>query len=398
MVSRHHLLAAGAALALALFHPVAVAADALVGTVTSAEEGAMEGVLVSAKREGSNKTITVVSDEKGRYRFPAARLEPGKYTITIRAVGYDLADASSPQVTAQGRRDRRSQARQDEGPCVAALECRVAPQRARHGAAETAAPLLRRLPHARQDHALAARRRRLRGDDTAHGHLRQPEHLHQSAETADRPRHRRRRRGAREAAADERRVLRLHQPEPRRSADGWTVRVEDLRPPEGPRDARHHHGMGPAAPDDTAARRGGRFEGHGVVHRFQRPEHRQVRSEDGQARGDHDARAEEGLAARRALDPHGPRREPVARHDVPGGDRQARHEDREAAGVADPRRVEPAQHAGQHDEPAQHRRRRQGVERRTTASPACIASISRPASGKPGSRSRPRRSGTTSTT
>ena len=102
MVSRHHLLAAGAALALALFHPVAVAADALVGTVTSAEEGAMEGVLVSAKREGANKTITVVSDEKGRYRFPEARLEPGKYTITIRAGGYDLADASSPQVTGRG--------------------------------------------------------------------------------------------------------------------------------------------------------------------------------------------------------------------------------------------------------------------------------------------------------
>jgi virginiamycin B lyase len=102
MLSRHHLLAAGAALALVLFHPVAVAADALVGTVTSAEEGAMEGVLVSAKREGANKTITVVSDEKGRYRFPEARLEPGKYTITIRAGGYDLADASSPQVTGRG--------------------------------------------------------------------------------------------------------------------------------------------------------------------------------------------------------------------------------------------------------------------------------------------------------
>ena len=266
MVSRHHLLAAGAALALVLFHPVAVAADALVGTVTSAEEGAMEGVLVSAKLDGSNKTITVVSDEKGRYRFPAARLEPGKYTITIRAVGYDLA------ARVRRRKSRRKGAAtadlklvKTKDLAVAALERRVAAQRARHGAAEAAAPLLRRLPHARQDHALAARRRRLRGDDTAHGDLRQPEHVHQSAETADRPRHRRRRRGAREAAAGERRVLRLHQPEHERERRRLALRAEDLRPAQGPRDARHHHRMGPAAPDDTAARRGGRFEGHRLV-------------------------------------------------------------------------------------------------------------------------------------
>ena len=65
--------------------PVSAQSAALTGQVTSAEEGAMEGVLVSAKLAGSNKTITVVSDEKGRYAFPASRLEPGKYTLTIRA-------------------------------------------------------------------------------------------------------------------------------------------------------------------------------------------------------------------------------------------------------------------------------------------------------------------------
>src|SRR5262245_51406418 len=103
MAPRQYLLAAGAALVLAFQSlPASAQADALVGTVTSAEEGAMEGVLVSAKREGSNKTITVVSDEKGRYRFPAARLEPGKYAISIRAIGYDLAGAPAPQVAAKG--------------------------------------------------------------------------------------------------------------------------------------------------------------------------------------------------------------------------------------------------------------------------------------------------------
>jgi streptogramin lyase len=61
----------------------------------------MEGVLVSARRDGSNKTITVVTDEKGRYSFPQAHLEAGKYAISIRAAGYDLAGAPAPQVAAR---------------------------------------------------------------------------------------------------------------------------------------------------------------------------------------------------------------------------------------------------------------------------------------------------------
>ena len=80
----------------------AQSAVALKGQVTSAEEGAMEGVLVNAKMAGSNKTVTVVSDEKGQYGFPASRLEPGKYTISIRAVGYELASAATPDVPASG--------------------------------------------------------------------------------------------------------------------------------------------------------------------------------------------------------------------------------------------------------------------------------------------------------
>src|SRR5947209_7249068 len=69
---------------------LAQTSDALVGQVTSAQEGAMEGVLVSAKRAGSIVTVSVVTDRDGRYRFPAARLEPGAYTLAIRAAGYDL--------------------------------------------------------------------------------------------------------------------------------------------------------------------------------------------------------------------------------------------------------------------------------------------------------------------
>ena len=75
-------------------------ATALAGQVSSAEESAMEGVLVSARRAGANFTITVVTDAQGRYQFPAAKLEAGKYTLTIRAVGYDLARRALVDVTA----------------------------------------------------------------------------------------------------------------------------------------------------------------------------------------------------------------------------------------------------------------------------------------------------------
>src|ERR1700683_4267126 len=68
----------------------APAAIALAGQVSSAEEGAMEGVLVSARKDASTVTITVVSDAQGHYGFPASRLDPGHYTLQIRAAGYDL--------------------------------------------------------------------------------------------------------------------------------------------------------------------------------------------------------------------------------------------------------------------------------------------------------------------
>jgi streptogramin lyase len=62
----------------------------LTGTVTSQAEGAMEGVLVGAKKVGSTITTWVVSNAQGQYSFPPDRVEPGKYTVSIRAVGYEL--------------------------------------------------------------------------------------------------------------------------------------------------------------------------------------------------------------------------------------------------------------------------------------------------------------------
>ena len=77
------------------------ASAALTGRVTSQEEGAMEGVLVSAKRAGSTITVTVVSDAQGNYSFPQSRLEPGQYAVRIRAVGYELDNTGPVEVTAQ---------------------------------------------------------------------------------------------------------------------------------------------------------------------------------------------------------------------------------------------------------------------------------------------------------
>src|SRR5262245_48070796 len=74
---------------------------ALSGQVTSAEEGAMEGVLVSAKKAGSTITITVISDKDGRFSFPAAKLAPGTYALKVRAVGYDLDNHKAVEVGAQ---------------------------------------------------------------------------------------------------------------------------------------------------------------------------------------------------------------------------------------------------------------------------------------------------------
>ena len=73
---------------------------ALTGRVSSAEEGPMEGVLVSAKKAGSSITVTVVSDDQGRYRFPSGKLPAGEYSVRIRAVGYDLESPASVEVGA----------------------------------------------------------------------------------------------------------------------------------------------------------------------------------------------------------------------------------------------------------------------------------------------------------
>src|SRR5262249_6972142 len=105
MRTRTHLLSTIAGLAVGLLFVAFTswsrpldAPFALKGQVSSAEEGPMEGVVVSAKMLGSTVTTSVVSDTHGRYTFVRDRLTPGHYSLSIRAVGYEMAGASSVDV------------------------------------------------------------------------------------------------------------------------------------------------------------------------------------------------------------------------------------------------------------------------------------------------------------
>jgi virginiamycin B lyase len=93
------LLSANAAFAELLFDTPDLA---LTGRVTSSQEGAMEGVLVSAQRTGSPISVTVVTNQAGRYSFPADRVPPGNYALRIRAIGYELEGLAAVEVAAKG--------------------------------------------------------------------------------------------------------------------------------------------------------------------------------------------------------------------------------------------------------------------------------------------------------
>ncbi|MEA2994052.1 MAG: hypothetical protein QOD40_2972 [Alphaproteobacteria bacterium] len=107
MRSNRHLLLAGISLVAVFLQAPAQAqtATALSGQVSSAEEPVMEGVVVGAKKQGSNVTVSVVTDDKGKFSFPANRLEPGKYTMSIRAAGYNLEGPKEVEVPASGTAD-----------------------------------------------------------------------------------------------------------------------------------------------------------------------------------------------------------------------------------------------------------------------------------------------------
>jgi streptogramin lyase len=75
---------------------------ALQGAVSSAKEGLMEGVVVTAKKDGSTIAISVTTDNRGHFSFPADRLAPGHYALKIRATGYDLDGTVAADVKSGG--------------------------------------------------------------------------------------------------------------------------------------------------------------------------------------------------------------------------------------------------------------------------------------------------------
>src|SRR5438309_1893840 len=105
-MTRRLLLVASAGLMFVAFRAgggiapaAAQTSTALTGRVSSAEEGAMEGVVVSAKKAGSTVTLSVVSDERGRFAFPSAKLGSGSYSLKVRATGFELDAPGSAEIT-----------------------------------------------------------------------------------------------------------------------------------------------------------------------------------------------------------------------------------------------------------------------------------------------------------
>ena len=104
------------------------------------------------------------SDAQGNYSFPAAKLEPGQYSLRIRAVGYDLDRPASVDVAAQqpAKYDLKLRRTRDlAASSRTASGWRACPARTsrRRGCCP-----MRRLPHARARGALARRGRHLHKD------------------------------------------------------------------------------------------------------------------------------------------------------------------------------------------------------------------------------------------
>ena len=152
-------------LALVLAIPATGRADqapaALTGVVTSQAEGAMEGVVVTAHKDGSIVSVSVTTDAQGRYAFPENRLEPGHYNLAIRAVGYDIGAPAAADVVAEKTTNTDITLDKTKNLASPAHQCRMDDEHPRHRRAEGDAAQLHQLPHARTRRALDPRCRRV---------------------------------------------------------------------------------------------------------------------------------------------------------------------------------------------------------------------------------------------
>ena len=248
---RNALLASTAATAAVLLQlglaapALAQSAAALTGKVSSAAEPVMEGVVVSAKKDGSTITVSVVTDDKGQFSFPAGRLEPGHYTLGARAVGYDLDGPKTADVTAGQAATADIKLKPTQQPAEPAHQCRMDDEHAGHQRAEVVPAQLQQLPHHRAHRALDPRRRRVRADLRAHGRLLSGQHAAQAAAAGGR----RAARGRQQRQIG-RRISGQHQPEPARHLE---LSAQDPAAAHRQVDPRDHHGIRSAESADRAA-------------------------------------------------------------------------------------------------------------------------------------------------
>jgi len=86
---RGKLLASVAGLALGFAATAASADSILTGSITSATGAKLDGVIVSAKKDGSTITTSVYTDQNGEYVFPP--LADGKYDVWAQALSFETA-------------------------------------------------------------------------------------------------------------------------------------------------------------------------------------------------------------------------------------------------------------------------------------------------------------------
>ena len=69
---------------------------ALTGRSVPPPKGPWKGSSSAPSARVRPSTISVVSDSTGQFSFPASKLAPGRYSLAIRAVGYDLEGPRAP--------------------------------------------------------------------------------------------------------------------------------------------------------------------------------------------------------------------------------------------------------------------------------------------------------------
>ena len=72
----------------------------LTGRVSFEDSSPVEGAVVTALKSGASIAISVVSGRDGDYSFPAEKLGPGEYSLTVEATGYDLSSERHASIKA----------------------------------------------------------------------------------------------------------------------------------------------------------------------------------------------------------------------------------------------------------------------------------------------------------